>query len=142
MRKQNGIVALFGGQDRGVAPARVQSHTDWAKVGAMSEARLRASIAADPDDLHAAPDWTRSGQGLAAAQTADQAPPRRRHPRLVPRHRQRLLDADQQRAAGVCGGEEGTEAISLLCDSACASMGGCIEICQYLWHRTQSGMSG
>jgi uncharacterized protein (DUF4415 family) len=40
------------------------SRTDWAKVDAMSEAELRASIAADPDDIHAELDWTRAVKGL------------------------------------------------------------------------------
>jgi uncharacterized protein (DUF4415 family) len=43
---------------------RDASRTDWKKVDAMSEAALEASIAADPDDVHEAPDWTRAVKGV------------------------------------------------------------------------------
>ena len=35
---------------------RGESRTDWAKVDAMTENELEASIAADPDDMHEEPD--------------------------------------------------------------------------------------
>jgi uncharacterized protein (DUF4415 family) len=38
--------------------------TDWKKVDAMTEAELEASIAADPDDIHAELDWTKAFIGL------------------------------------------------------------------------------
>jgi uncharacterized protein (DUF4415 family) len=49
---------------------RGDSRTDWAKVDALSEEELEASIAADPDDVHEEPDWTRAVVGL---------PPRKEH---------------------------------------------------------------
>jgi uncharacterized protein (DUF4415 family) len=41
-----------------------RTRTDWKKVDAMTEAALEASIAADPDDVHAEPDWARAVKGL------------------------------------------------------------------------------
>lgn len=38
--------------------------TDWAKVEAMTEAELEASIAADPDDVHEPIDWTLAVKGI------------------------------------------------------------------------------
>ena len=49
---------------------RGESRTDWAKVDAMTEAELEASIAADPDDVHEAPDWSQAMLSL---------PPRKEH---------------------------------------------------------------
>jgi uncharacterized protein (DUF4415 family) len=49
---------------------RGESRTDWAKVDAMTEAELEASIAADPDDVHEALDWSQAISGL---------PPRKEH---------------------------------------------------------------
>lgn len=49
---------------------RGESLTDWAKVEAMTEEELEASIAADPDDVHEEPDWTKAIKGL---------PPLKRH---------------------------------------------------------------
>ena len=43
---------------------RGDSRTDWAKLDALSEQELEASIAADPDDVHEEPDWTRAIAGL------------------------------------------------------------------------------
>ena len=45
---------------------RGAARTDWKKVDAMSEADLEASIAADPDDVRDAPDWTRAVKGVPA----------------------------------------------------------------------------
>jgi uncharacterized protein (DUF4415 family) len=42
---------------------RGESRTDWARVDAMTEAELEASIAADPDDVHE-PDWSQAVLGL------------------------------------------------------------------------------
>ncbi len=50
--------------------ARGESRTDWARVDAMTERELEASIAADPDDVHEEPDWTTAIKGL---------PPAKRH---------------------------------------------------------------
>jgi hypothetical protein len=38
---------------------RGASGTDWARLDATTEAELEASIAADPDDVHEAPQWER-----------------------------------------------------------------------------------
>jgi uncharacterized protein (DUF4415 family) len=45
---------------------RGESRSDWARVDAMTEAELDASISADPDDVHEAPDWSRTVLGLPA----------------------------------------------------------------------------
>jgi hypothetical protein len=38
---------------------RGASRTDWARLDATTEAELEASIAADPNDVHEAPQWER-----------------------------------------------------------------------------------
>jgi uncharacterized protein (DUF4415 family) len=43
---------------------RGESRTDWAKVDAMTEEELEASIAADPDDIHEELDWSKAIKGL------------------------------------------------------------------------------
>ena len=43
---------------------RGESKTDWAKVDAMTEEELEASIAADPDDVHEELDWSKAIKGL------------------------------------------------------------------------------
>jgi len=43
---------------------RGESRTNWAKVDAMSEAELEASIAADPDDVHETLNWTQAVKGI------------------------------------------------------------------------------
>lgn len=63
MKKRNGIVRYSAAKIAALRRSGA-SRTDWTKVDATSEARLRASIAADPDDLHAAPDWTQAVKGL------------------------------------------------------------------------------
>ncbi|MES0336181.1 MAG: BrnA antitoxin family protein [Candidatus Magnetobacterium sp. LHC-1] len=54
------------------------SRTDWAKVEAMTEEELEASIAADPDDIHEQIDWSQAFAGL---------PPRKKQINI-------LIDAD------------------------------------------------
>jgi uncharacterized protein (DUF4415 family) len=49
---------------------RGEDRTDWARVDATTEAELEASIAADPDDTHEEPDWSKGFAGL---------PPMKRH---------------------------------------------------------------
>src|SRR5438876_10079060 len=44
--------------------ARGDSRTDWARVKGMTEAELEASIAADPDDVHASVDWKKAVKGV------------------------------------------------------------------------------
>jgi uncharacterized protein (DUF4415 family) len=41
-----------------------EDRTDWAKVDAMTEEELEASIAADPDDIHEEIDWSTAVKGL------------------------------------------------------------------------------
>jgi len=60
MRKRRDTARHTG---RKIRPAR-RTRTDWKKVDAMTEAALEASIAADPDDVHGEPDWTRAVKGL------------------------------------------------------------------------------
>jgi uncharacterized protein (DUF4415 family) len=43
---------------------RGESRTDWAKVDAMTEEELEASIAADPDDIHEELDRSKAISGL------------------------------------------------------------------------------
>jgi uncharacterized protein (DUF4415 family) len=43
---------------------RGESQTDSAKVKAMTEEELEASIAADPDDVHDPIDWSTAIKGL------------------------------------------------------------------------------
>ncbi|KWT91689.1 BrnA antitoxin family protein [Candidatus Magnetominusculus xianensis] len=43
---------------------RGESQTDWAKVDAMTEEELEASISADDDDVHEKVDWTQATIGL------------------------------------------------------------------------------
>ena len=50
--------------------ARGEDRTDWAKIDATTAKELEASIAADPDDVHEEPDWSRAVKGL---------PPRKEH---------------------------------------------------------------
>jgi len=50
--------------------ARGGSRTDWARVDAMSEKELEASIAANADDVHEGLDWSEAVKGL---------PPRKEH---------------------------------------------------------------
>lgn len=44
--------------------ARGEDRTDWARIDATTKRRLAASIAADPDDVHEALDWTKAVRGL------------------------------------------------------------------------------
>lgn len=49
---------------------RGESCTDWAKIDAITEQDLEASISADEDDIHKKIDWTQAFVGL---------PPRKKH---------------------------------------------------------------
>ena len=69
MKKKNDTVR-FSAEQLETMRRRGESRTDWAKVDAMTEAELEASIAADPDDMHEAPDWSQTVLGL---------PPRKEH---------------------------------------------------------------
>jgi len=69
MKKKNDTVRFSAEQLENMR-RRGESRTDWARVDAMTEAELEASIAADPDDVHATPDWSQTVLGL---------PPRKEH---------------------------------------------------------------
>jgi uncharacterized protein (DUF4415 family) len=69
MKKKNDTVR-FSAEQLETMRRRGESRTDWVKVDAMTETELEASIAADPDDVHEAPDWSRAVLGL---------PPRKEH---------------------------------------------------------------
>jgi uncharacterized protein (DUF4415 family) len=69
MRKKDDTVR-FSAEQLAAMRRRGESRTDWTKVDAMIEAELEASIAADPDDVHEAPDWSQAVLGL---------PPRKEH---------------------------------------------------------------
>src|ERR1700757_3746585 len=69
MEKKNDTVR-FSAEQLETMRQRGESGTDWARVDAMTEAELEASIAADPDDVHEAPDWSHAVLGL---------PPRKEH---------------------------------------------------------------
>jgi uncharacterized protein (DUF4415 family) len=63
MRK-NGNTVRHTAKQIAALRRRGVARTDWAKVDGMSEAALERSIAADPDDMREAPDWTRAVKGL------------------------------------------------------------------------------
>lgn len=69
MQKRNDT-ARYTAEQLDAMRRRGESRTDWAKVDAMTEAELEASIAADPDDVHETPDWGQAILGL---------PPRKEH---------------------------------------------------------------
>jgi uncharacterized protein (DUF4415 family) len=69
MKKRNDT-AHYTAEQLDAMRRRGESRTDWAKVDAMTEAELEASIAADPDDVHEPPDWGQAILGL---------PPRKEH---------------------------------------------------------------
>jgi hypothetical protein len=64
--KKKSDTARYTAEDLDAMRRQGKSRTDWAKVDAMSEAELEASIAADPDDVHEAPDWSQAVLGLPA----------------------------------------------------------------------------
>ena len=69
MKKRN-ATARYTAEQLDAMRRRGESRTDWARVDAMTEAELVASIAADPDDLHEPPDCGQAILGL---------PPRKEH---------------------------------------------------------------
>ena len=69
MKKRN-ATARYTAEQLDAMRRRGESRTDWAKVDAMTEAELEASIAADRDDVHETPDWSQAVLGL---------PPRKEH---------------------------------------------------------------
>jgi uncharacterized protein (DUF4415 family) len=63
-------IERYSADDLEAKRRRGESRTDWAKVDAMTENELEASIAADPDDVHEEPDWS---------QAVNRLPPRKEH---------------------------------------------------------------
>jgi uncharacterized protein (DUF4415 family) len=63
MRKKNGTVRYTAKQIKNKI-AHGEDRTDWAKVKAMTGARLEASIRADVNDVQGEPDWTQMVMGV------------------------------------------------------------------------------
>jgi uncharacterized protein (DUF4415 family) len=68
--RRRGDIVRYTAEEIDAMLVRGESRTNWAKVDAMTEEELEASIAADPDDVHEEPDWTTAIKGL---------PPIKRH---------------------------------------------------------------
>ena len=68
--KKSDDTARYTAEQLATMRRRGESRTDWARFDATTEAELEASIAADPDDVHEAPDWGQAVLGL---------PPRKEH---------------------------------------------------------------
>ena len=63
MRKNSNIVT-YSTEQVAEMIARGEDRTDWAKISAMTESELEASILADPDDVHGELDWTKAVRGI------------------------------------------------------------------------------
>ncbi len=68
--KKSDDTARFTAEQLAAMRRRGESRTDWARLDATTQAELEASIAADPDDVHEAPQWDQAVLGL---------PPRKEH---------------------------------------------------------------
>jgi uncharacterized protein (DUF4415 family) len=68
--KKSGDTARYAAEELARMRRRGESRTDWARFDATTQAELEASIAADPDDVHEAPQWDQAVLGL---------PPRKEH---------------------------------------------------------------
>ena len=66
---RKGDIARYTAEEIDAMLARGDSRSDWVRVKGMSEEELEASIAADPEDVHAPVDWKKAVKGL---------PPRKR----------------------------------------------------------------
>ncbi len=62
--KKRGDTVRYTAEEVDAMLARGDSRTDWGAVQVMTEEELEASIAADPDDVHDAVDWTEAVTGL------------------------------------------------------------------------------
>src|SRR5207244_370962 len=62
--KSKGNIVRHTAEEIDAMLAGGDSRTDWARVKGMTEAELEASIAADPDDVHASIDWKRAVKGV------------------------------------------------------------------------------
>src|SRR6202022_617333 len=56
-------IERYSADDLEAKRRRGESRTDWAKVDAMTENELEASIAADPDNEHEEPAWSQAVKG-------------------------------------------------------------------------------
>jgi predicted DNA binding CopG/RHH family protein len=63
MRKKSDTVRYTARQIKNKI-ARGEDRTNWAKVNAMTGAKVEASIRADVDDVQGESDWTRSVMGV------------------------------------------------------------------------------
>ena len=61
---RKGDIVRYTAEELAAMRQRGESRTDWAKVDAMTEEELEASIAADPDDIQEQIDWTKVIKGL------------------------------------------------------------------------------
>jgi uncharacterized protein (DUF4415 family) len=68
--KKSDDTARYTAEQLATMRRRGESCTDWARFDATTEAELETSIAADPDDVHEAPQWDQAVLGL---------PPRKEH---------------------------------------------------------------
>ena len=68
--KKSGDTARYTAEQLATMRRRGESRTDWARLDATTETELEASISADPDDVHEAPQWDQAVLGL---------PPRKEH---------------------------------------------------------------
>ena len=68
--KKSEETARYTAEQLATMRRRGESRTDWARFDATTQAELEASIAADSDDVHEAPQWDQAGLGL---------PPRKEH---------------------------------------------------------------
>ena len=62
--KRKGDTVRYTVEEIDAMLARGDSRTDWASVKGMTEEELEASIAADPDDVHAQVDWRKAVKGF------------------------------------------------------------------------------
>lgn len=62
--KRQGNIVQHSAEHLNALRRRGRSRTNWNKVDEMTEAELEASIAADPDDVHDALDWTKAIKDL------------------------------------------------------------------------------
>ncbi len=63
MRKKNTTVRYTASQLKEKL-ARGEDRTNWERADQITGERLEASILADPDDIHAEPDWTKAIRGI------------------------------------------------------------------------------
>ena len=68
--KKSDDTARYTAEELATMRRRGASRTDWARFDATTQAELETSIAADPDDVHEAPQWDQAVLGL---------PPRKEH---------------------------------------------------------------